>query len=163
MAYARTGNKFYSQGREGFLKGEIDWVNDDICIGLFNVYNDTGSTGGYDDASQRFYSDIESKLIEFKVAETDTTFTKFVSLTGKTATDGIADADDVTLYEVQPISDTDDAGKAFEAIVLFKWIGDPSMSPLICFIDTGTGLPFIPNSGHIKVNFSNGPNKIFKL
>jgi hypothetical protein len=163
MPYTKVGNKFYSQGREGFLKGEISWINDDIRIALFNVWNDTSGTGGYDDVTQRFLADVSSSLIEFKLQEGDPTYVTHASLVGKTATDGIADADDMILYEVKTIDNTIDADRSFEAAILFKWTGDELTSPLICFVDTGVGIPFIPNDGHIKVNFSNGPNKIFRL
>jgi hypothetical protein len=164
MAYTKTGNRFYSQGREGFLTAQINWLTDDIRIGLFNVWNDNGTgVGGFNDTTQRFVADIQSLLIDFKALETDSSFVKHVGLLNKTATDGIADADDLIMYEVQPIDVADDADRSFEAVVLFKWTGDSATSPLICFIDTGIGLPFTPNAGHIKVNFSNGPNRIFKL
>lgn len=163
MPYTKTGNKFYSQGREGFLKGEISWDNDDIRIALFNVWSSTSETGAYDDVTQRFVSDIESNLIEFKAQQGDPAYIKHISLTGKTSTDGIADAEDLTLYEVKSIDTLVDSDRSFEAAVLFKWTGNALTSPLICFVDTGAGIPFVPNDGHIKVNFPNGPNKIFKL
>jgi hypothetical protein len=63
--------------------------------------------------------------------------------------------DDITFTSV--------SGPSVEAIVLFRWVSSPTDSPLIAFIDTGTGLPITPNGGDIIVTWDSGPNKIFKV
>ena len=65
------------------------------------------------------------------------------------------DAADVTFPEV--------SGNSVEAIVLFKDTGDPATSPLIAFIDSGTGIPVSPNGGDIAVAWDNGASRIFAL
>lgn len=164
MAYIKVGNKFYSEGREGFLRGEISWNNDDMRIALFNVWNDIDATAGaYDDTAQRFLSDVIADLVEFKAQEGDPAYIKHIALQEKTTVNGVADAADITLYEVKSIDPLQDSQRSFEAAILFKWTGDPLTSPLIAFIDTGIGIPFVPNNGHIKIKFPDGPNKIFRL
>lgn len=75
--------------------------------------------------------------------------------TGKTITSGVFDADDVTISTV--------TGNSAEAIILYQDTGSSSTSPLICFIDSGTGLPVTPNGGDISLVWDNGANKIFAL
>lgn len=77
------------------------------------------------------------------------------NLTGKTVTDGIADAEDTTFSAV--------TGDVCEAIVLYKDTGVASTSKLIAIIDSATGLPVTPNGGNIIVTWSDGVNKIFRL
>ena len=49
------------------------------------------------------------------------------------------------------------------AVVLYKDTGTESTSPLIAFIDSGTGLPTPAGVNSIIVRWDNGSNKIFKL
>lgn len=65
------------------------------------------------------------------------------NLTGKTITDGTFDHADETLSAV--------TGDSFESINYYKDSGTPTTSPLICSIDSGTGLPFTPSGGDIDV------------
>ena len=75
---------------------------------------------------------------------------------GKTVTDGVADGVDITFSSVA-------AGDAIQALVIFKDTGAEATSPLIAYIDTGTGLPVTPNGGDITIQWDGGANKIFKL
>lgn len=77
------------------------------------------------------------------------------TLTGRTTTGGVADADDVTFTAV--------TGDQSELLVVYKDTGTEGSSPLIAYIDTATGLPITPSGGDITVVWSNGSNKIFKL
>ncbi len=77
------------------------------------------------------------------------------NLSGKTATDGVADASDVTVATV--------TGDQFEAIIVYKDTGVEATSILIAYIDDYTGLPCTPNGSNITVTFPNDSNKIFKL
>jgi hypothetical protein len=76
------------------------------------------------------------------------------ALAGKTVTDGVFDANDITISAV--------TGDQFEYIVLYQHTGAES-ALLIALIDTATGLPCTPNGGDITIAWDNGANKIFKL
>jgi hypothetical protein len=76
------------------------------------------------------------------------------ALAGKTVTDGVFDANDITISAV--------TGDQFEYIVLYQHTGAES-ALLIALIDTATGLPCTPNGGDISIAWDNGANKIFKL
>lgn len=65
------------------------------------------------------------------------------NLTGKTTTDGTFDHTDETLPTV--------SGDQFESINYYKDSGVSATSPLMCSIDSGTGLPFTPSGGDIDV------------
>ena len=133
-------NELYDAGREGFLDGSIDWDTDDIRAILIDVADYT-----VDLAADDNLDDIPAAA---RVAVSG-------PLTGKTVTDGVADADDVTFSEV--------TGDECEAIVLYKHTGTESTSRLIAYIDSATGLPVTPNGGDIKVEWDNGSDKIFRL
>ena len=53
------------------------------------------------------------------------------------------------------------SGATVEALCLFKDTGTPSTSNLICYWDTGTGLPLTPNGGDVNVTFN--ASGIFKV
>lgn len=131
-------NALYDLGREKFLTGDIDWASDDIRA----VLVDTG-TYTVDLAAHEFHDDLTGIIA---------TSGNFAS---KTTTAGVADAADITFTAV--------SGATVEAIVIYKWTGDSETSPLIAFIDSGTGLPVTPNSGDIVIQWSNSGDRIFKL
>ena len=135
-------NTLYDKARQRFLEGQINWNTDTIKAMLI----DTGAyTANF--SSHEFLSDVgTSARISGTVG---------LTLTGKATTGGAADAGDVTFTSV--------SGPSIEAILLYKDTGTESTSPLIAFIDTGTGLPITPNGGDIIVTWDNGPNKIFKV
>lgn len=133
-------NALYDKGREAFLKGEISWNSDDIRLILIDANDYTVNLATHDNLD-----DIPGGA---RVATSG-------ALSGKTTTDGVADATDVTLSTV--------TGDQSEAIVIYKHTGTESTSKLIAYIDTATGLPITPNGGDITVTFDNGANKIFKL
>lgn len=133
-------NALYNKGREGFATGAVNWTSDDIRVILIDVQDYTVNLSTHD-----FLDDIPSIA---RVAVS-------TALTGKTATDGICDAADVTFTSV--------TGDQSEALVIYKHTGVESTSRLIAYIDTATGLPVTPNGGNITVTWDNGTNKIFKL
>ena len=133
-------NALYDKGREGFLDGSIDWDTDDIRAILIDVADYTVDLDADDNLD-----DIPGAA---RVAVSG-------ALTGKTVTDGVADAADVTWSSV--------TGDQCEAIVLYKHTGTDSTSRLIAYIDSATGLPVTPNGGDIKVEWDSGADKIFKL
>lgn len=133
-------NTLYDYGRQLFLTGSINWLTDNIKVTLVDTDHYTVDT-----ATHQFLSSISSPA---RVATS-------ANLSGKTATAGIADADNTSFTSV--------VGSRCEAIVVYKDTGDESTSPLIVYIDTSTGLPITPNGADIIINWSNGDNKIFKL
>ncbi len=132
-------NALYDTGRNAFLLGDIDWVNDAISIDLIDVNDYTVNLN-----THQFLSSVPGAAIEATVA-----------LASKTGTDGVADAADAIFTSV--------SGDQCEALIIYKDTGSAATSQLIGYIDTATGLPVTPNGGDITVTWDNGANKIFKL
>ena len=139
-------NVLYPSGRAGFLSGQIDWDTASIKTALVRgSYNASHST-------VKNFTDAGGVLHAVSGA-----------LSGKTFTDGIADANDVVF--------TAPAANANNHYVLFfqaSAVGggsdiDPSLQRLIAWMDTGAGIPGLPNGSNITLTFDNGANKIFKL
>jgi len=126
----------YKKGKKKLLDADIDLLVDTIKAVLI----DTG-TYTVNLTSHEFYSDLSG------VVGTP------VTMTGKSTTNGIFDADDVTFSAV--------TGSTPEAVVIYKDTGTTTTSPLIAYIDGITGLPITPNGGDIVVQWDNGANKIF--
>ena len=133
-------NALYDKSREGFLAGDIDWDTDVIKAVLIDAADYTVNL-----ATHQFLNDIP---LAARVATSN-------ALTGKTVTDGVADAADFTFPTV--------SGDPAEALVIYQDTGVEGTSRLIAYIDTATGLPVTPNGGAINVTWDNGTNKIFKL
>ena len=133
-------NALYDKGRQGFLEGSIDWDTDTIKVVLIDTADYTVNL-----ATHQYLSDIPAAA---RVATS-------TALSGKTVTNGVADAADLTLSAV--------SGDPSEALVIYQDTGTEGTSRLIAYIDTATGLPVTPNGGDINVAWDNGSNKIFKL
>lgn len=133
-------NALYDKGREGFLDGSIDWDTNDIRVILVDTGTYSVNLGTHD-----FLDDIPGGA---RVATSS-------SLSGKTVTAGVADANDVTFTAV--------TGSTVEAIVIYQHTGVESTSRLIAYIDTATGLPLTPNGGDVTIQWDSGTNRIFKL
>lgn len=136
-------NTLFDKGRERFATGALNWGDAGTTIKCALI-----DTGVYTmNAAHEFYSTI-SGISGAVIAGP-------VTLTGKTATNGSCDADDVTFTAV--------TGTTAEALVIYKDTGSDATSPLIAYLDTGTGLPITPNGGNIIVTWDNGTNKIFRV
>lgn len=133
-------NALYDAAREAFLGGDLDWDAHDIRAILVDAADYTVDLANHD-----FLDDVAAAA---RVATSG-------SLTGKTKTDGVADADDVPFLAV--------SGDQAEAIILYRHTGTESTSELIAYIDSATGLPVTPNGGDITVKWDDGADKIFKL
>lgn len=132
-------NALYDPGREGFLDGSIDWDTDDIRVMLvLSAYTFV--------ASHKFITDLGA-----------VDNGRSSALAGKTVTNGIADANDISLVAAAAI--------ASGALIIFKHTGADGTARLIAYIDTPTsGLPFTPSAGQtVNIAWDNGANKIFKL
>ena len=129
----------YDRGRQKFLEGSVAWLTDNIRVALIdtNVYT-------VNPATDEFFTDLSGVLATSGL------------LGGKSSTTGVADASDITFSAV-PASGT------CGALVVYKDTGVMGTSPLVGYIDTGTGLPFVPNGGDVLISWDNGANKIFKL
>ncbi len=133
-------NALYDLGRQAFLSGGIDWSSATIKAVLVD-------TGAYtvNLSTHQYLSDIAGGA---RIATSS-------ALGTKTVTNGVADAADVVFPAV--------TGASIEAVVIYKDTGVAATSPLICYIDTGTGLPITPSGGDITIVWDSGANKIFKL
>jgi hypothetical protein len=93
-------------------------------------------TGTYTySAAHDFYNDLSGVV-----------GTESGALASKTFTNGVFDAADYSFTAV--------TGVNAEAIVYFVDTGNPATDALICYVDSGTGLPVLPNGGDINVTIS---------
>lgn len=135
-------NALYDHGRQAFAEGAINLPTDSITAVLVNI-----ASGHYtvDLAAHQYLSSIVSGD---RVAISS-------AFSSKSDTAGVFNAANVTFSAV--------TGSAAGAIVIFKDTGTDTTSPLIAYMDTGTGLPVTPNGGDISITWDTGSNKIFKL
>ncbi len=131
-------NALYPKAKEAFLNGSINMVANTITIALVD-------TGVYTYSSSHQYRNEVS----------NTAIISSATLSNKTITNGVFDADDATFTSV--------TGANCEALIIYQDTGTQSTSRLIAYIDSATGLPILPNGGDITVAFSGGSNKIFSL
>lgn len=127
----------YDSAREGFLAGDLDWDADTINVVPVDTTDYT-----VDLSADDYYDDVP---VAARIATEET-------LTGKTTTDGVADADDVTFASV--------SGDPIGALVVYKVGGSEATSPLIAYIEIG---PVTPNGSDITVVWDDGTSKIFSL
>ena len=135
-------NTLYDKARESFLKGELDWETQNFKV----ILVDTGA-----------YTPSFTAHTALADVAPGSRITPGVALTAKTATNGAADANDVTFSAV--------SGVNAEALIIYLESGDSNEAnmKLIAYIDSATGLPITPNGGDIIVVWDNGTNKIFRL
>jgi hypothetical protein len=133
-------NALYDKGREAFATGQINWLSDTIkCVLVSNSYTPNLAT-------HQYLSDIPSSA-RVKISS---------AFTNKTATNGVCDADDITLTSVP-------SGQNVTYVVIYKDTGTDSTSRLIALLDTMSGLPMTTSGADIIIQWSNDANKIFKL
>lgn len=133
-------NALYDKYRQAALEGSIAILTANVKFVLVDSADYTVNL-----ATHQFLSDIASAG---RVATS-------ANVSGKSTTNGVFDCNDLTLTAV--------TGDPSEAVVGYADTGTATTSPLICYIDSATGLPVIPNGGDITVTWDNGANKIFKL
>lgn len=140
-------NQLFDPAREGFLVGEIDWDTATIKTSLVRSYTFS--------ASHKFVSDATGA---------GASLVSTVTLTTKTFTNGVADADDVTFPSVA-------AGAAIPVVLVYQTSAPTggadlaaSAQRLIAYFDQATNLPVTPNGGNILWAWDNTAGvKIFKL
>jgi len=120
----------YPLAKQSFLSQSpsIDMDTDTINAALVDTGTYTYS------AAHQYYSSVSG------VVGTPQT------LGSKTVTNGVFDAADSTFSAV--------TGNSVEAIVIYKDTGSAATSPLIAYIDSGTGLPVTPNGGDIVITWN---------
>lgn len=133
-------NAIYSKARQSFLSQSpaLDWDTDDIKVMLVKTAQ------AFSDSHQ-YVADLTAGNIVARSANLGT----------KTVTSGVADAADLTF--------TAPAAANTCNLVIYKDTTVDATSPLIAFIDTGTGLPVTTNGGDVVVAWDSGASKIFKL
>ena len=130
----------YDQARQDFLEGDLEWLAQDFRVILIDVDDYAVNL-----AVDNFLDDIPAAA---RVAISS-------ALAGKSSTDGVADANDVTLSAV--------SGDECEALVIYQHTGVDATAQLIAYIDVATGFPITPNGGDIDIAWDSGANRIFKL
>ena len=131
-------NTLYPKGKQKILSAAINFPTDTIKAILV--------PGSYTySTAHEFLSDLGANTVG--TAQT---------LTNKTVTDGVFDADDVTFAALAP-------GATLKAVVLYKDTGVAGTSSLIDYIDTVTGLPMATNGGDVQIQWDNSAYKIFSL
>jgi hypothetical protein len=128
----------YTKAKQAFLGGQINLSTDTIKAALV--------TSSYvpDQNGDQFVDDLGLNRLG-----TDQT------LTGKTITNGVFDADNATFPSI--------TGPSIGGIVIYKDTGDAATSPLIAYIGSGIGLPAVPDGSNVVVSWPNTDFRIFKL
>ncbi|WP_142851020.1 hypothetical protein [Telmatospirillum sp. J64-1] len=132
-------NVLYPKGKEAFLNGSINLLDDTIRVALIDLdvysYN----------AAHQYLTSVQAAIVGNPV-----------NLAGKSITNGIFNAATVTFSGV--------SGPTIEGLVIYKAGATAAASPLIAFIDTvPRGLPITPNGGDVQILWDTGVNKIFAL
>ena len=140
-------NAVFPKAKEGFLDGSIDLDTAVIKVALVRGYT---------------YSSSHTSVSDVTGAS-GTLHATSAALTGKTVTNGVFDADDVTF--TTPVANTND-----HSLLIFQSSAAAggadvasSSQRLIAWIDTGAGIPIKPVGGDITVVWDSGANKIFSL
>ena len=131
-------NALFSHGREGILDTTIDMTGDVKVMLVKSSY---------------LFDDTDIYLSDIGAADNGRT----ASLTGKSYTSGIFDADNTSLITL--------AAGVCNAMIIFQDTGSDATSRLIAYIDSpSSGLPCTPAiSQTMNITWDNGANKIFKL
>lgn len=134
-------NRFFNSWLNGILGAHATRVvlsTDTIKMALI----DEGAAAGVPDAANDdFWNDVSSGLI-------GTAYT----LANKTVGTVAAGVFDNTVDPAPAFSTV--SGATVEGLMFYKDTGTPTTSDLICYFDTGTGLPLTPNGGDVNVTFS---------
>ena len=133
-------NAHFAKGKEKVLSAAVNYLTDTIKAAL--VKNNYAQ----DLANDEF---LGPSLSAHVIGTPQT-------LTGKSITNGVFDAADVTFLAVA-------AGDTLEGVVIYKDTGVAETSPLLMYIDTITGFPLATNGGNVVIQWDNGAYKIVSL
>jgi len=135
-----VSDAIYPAAKEKFLSGQLNWLSDPIVCLLVGTANYTFSSA---------HASLADVPTAARIATSGT-------LTGRTATLGVADAADISFGSV--------TGNIVNAVILYANSGTALSSPLIAYLDTAvSGLPLNPNGAPIAITWDNGASKIFVL
>lgn len=130
----------YPSAKQAFLSGQLNWLTDPVVAVLVGT-------------QYYSYSDAHATLLDLpllaRIAVTTGT------LDNRTATLGVADADDASFGSV--------IGNMANAIILCTDTGTDGTSRLIAYLSSGSGVPVNPDGSVINVVWSNGASKIFAI
>ena len=130
----------YDNGRQAFLDGEVSWRDDSIKAVLLSAAYQVALE------ADRFLSDIP---LSARVAISP-------PLSGKTSRIGVADADDTVIPGFM--------GPPVTSLALFADRGSDGSSRLLVHLDSGLGIPLVPNGAAVTIAWSEEPDvKIFRL
>jgi hypothetical protein len=130
-----VANDWFAKGRQAFATAQVNWSTGGDSMEVILV-DTTGITISL--ATMQFVADITALDSGALIARGP--------LANLDATDGVLDADDVTLPTV--------TGDQAEALAIDKATGNDATSPLLMFIDEATGLPITPNGGDVTVQWN---------
>jgi len=145
-------NALYDKGRGHFALGDIHWSVDTIRMCLLK------STYTVNLATHEFFSDLSTNHLGGTGQSAWDTYPSLTCASPSAA--GICDAtNDPINYPAVA------AGSTVIALCIYKALTSAALSPLIAYIDTGSGgaISITTNGGDINVTFDNGTNKVFKL
>jgi hypothetical protein len=136
-----VANQLYYKGRQALLTGSINWFG-------------TASTSP---AVVLCASEYALDIVAHDNLDDITAGNRVASavLANTSASDGVADADDVVFSALT-------GSKVFD-VVIFNWTGTDATSKLIAHIDTGGSLPYVCNGADLTLSWSSGACKIFML
>jgi len=146
-------NALYGPGREGFLAGEIDFDTAVIKVALVRL---TAGGAAVFTSTQKFMSEL---VVTHTIAGTPAT------LATKTVTNGTADAGDLAPAFASVASNANNHVLVlYQASAVTGGVDVANTAQrLIAWIDTGTNIPIVPNSGDVNITWDNGVNRIFTL
>lgn len=135
-----SNNRYVKMG-DHLGRAEIDLVNGDVRAVLIdtNEYSP-------DFSSDEYLSDIPEDAIVGTLDE---------SLSGKTLSNGVFDADDALFGAI--------SSSYIGAVVLYMHTGNPATSVLLAYIDESPLFPLDSGGWDVEVAWSNSANKIFRL
>lgn len=131
-------NTLYAKGKEKFLTGLIDLTTGTIKAALVK------SAYVANLATHEYLSSLGTNVLATQ------------TLTGKSVTGGVFDANDVTWPSVA-------GGDTASFVVLYEDTGNSATSPLIAYYDTLSNFPVATNGSDIQVLWDNGAYKAFSL
>ena len=128
---------FYPKGKENLGQARINLLTDTMKITLIDtaLYTYNAAHDAYDDVA------AGARLL-------------VGTLTGVSFTDGVLDANDITL--------TGPSTATGEAFIIWKDSGTPSTSWLFLYLDNMAALP-VPSGVSVAITWDNGSDKIARL
>jgi hypothetical protein len=134
-------NALYENAKQLFLSGGIDLTSDEIRVAMLDVDQATI------DQADIYYNAVSADEVSWSGSNGIQIPSTTITL-NKSAGNCTFDGGNVTFTTVN--------GTAVNALVIFKWVTTAADSPLIAYLDTGTGLttPIVPNGGDIEIQWN---------